>query len=129
VSGKKSYFASAGILETARNPVSIAVYVFTLSCFLASRLAFLNLKGETGKMRRLALTMTLACVLSGAVRAGEIHTTGAVAMPTPSPVTATGEIPSIGVTIAGEIDSTGATTPQESSALITIILTIISIVP
>jgi hypothetical protein len=96
--------------------VSIAVYVFTLSCFLASTLAFLNLKGETGKMRRLALTMALACVLSVVARAGEIPTTGVIATPTPSPVTA-----------YGEIHSTAEAAPEASTAL-TIILTIISIV-
>jgi hypothetical protein len=92
--------------------VSIAVYVFTLSCFLASTLAFLNLKGETGKMRRLA---------------GEIPTTGVIATPTPSPVTAYGEIHTTGVTTAGEIHSTAEAAPEASTAL-TIILTIISIV-
>jgi hypothetical protein len=68
-------------------------------------------------MRRLALAIALACVLSGVARAGEIPTTGAVAQPTPSPVTA-----------AGEIHSTGATAPEDSSTLLTIILTVISIV-
>ena len=120
------------ILVTARDAVSIALYVFTLSCFLASRLAFLNLKGETDKMRRLALAIALACALSGVVRAGEIHTTGAVATPTPSTVTVTGEIHPTGAIAPpppGEIPGTGATAPQESSALLTIILTLISIVP
>jgi hypothetical protein len=107
--------------------VSIAVYVFTLSCFLASTLAFLNLKGETGKMRRLALTMALACVLSVVARAGEIPTTGVIATPTPSPVTAYGEIHTTGVATAGEIHSTGEAAPEASTAL-TIILTLISIV-
>ena len=78
-------------------------------------------------MRRLALTIALACVLSGAVRAGEIHTTGAV-----------GEIPSTGAPAPGEIHSTGAmaageihtpSAPEESSTVVTIILTVISIVP
>ena len=68
-------------------------------------------------MRRLALAIALACVLSGAVRAGEIHTTGAVATPTPSPVT-----------VIEENNSTGATAPQASSTVLTIILTLISIV-
>ena len=79
-------------------------------------------------MRRLALAIALACVLSGVVHAGEIHTTGAVAPPTPSTVPATGEIPT-GGTAPGEIHSTGATAPQESSTVLTIILTLISIVP
>ena len=100
--------------------MSIVLYVITLSCFLASVLAFL--KGETDKMRRLTLAVALACVLSGAVRAGEIASTGAVASPTPSPATAPGEISSTGATTPGEILSTEATA-------LTIILTLISIVP
>jgi hypothetical protein len=71
-------------------------------------------------MRRLALAITLGCVLSGMVRAGEIPTTGAIASPTPSPATAPGEISSTGATTPGEIHSTEA---------LTIILTLISIVP
>jgi hypothetical protein len=94
--------------------------------FLPVRWHFLNLKGETGKMRRLALMIAMACVLSGAVRAGEIHTTGAVATPTPSPIIPAGEIPGTGV--IGEIHSTGATAPETSSTALTIILTLLSIV-
>jgi|KBSSwiStaDraftv2_1062776.scaffolds.fasta_scaffold331998_1 hypothetical protein len=75
-------------------------------------------------MRRLALAITLGCVLSGMVRAGEIPTTGAIASPTPSPATAPGEIHPTGVvaTTPGEIHTTG-------EAALTIILTLISIVP
>ena len=75
-------------------------------------------------MRRLILAMALSCVLSGAIHGGEIHSTGAVALPTPTPSTATapGEIPSTGVTAPGEIHTTG-------EAALTIILTLISIVP
>lgn len=68
-------------------------------------------------MKRLALTMALTCVLSGAAYAGDMHSTGAVAPP-PPPST---------VTAPGEMSSTGA--PQESNTVLTIILTIISIVP
>jgi hypothetical protein len=64
-------------------------------------------------MRRLALAIGLACVLSGMAHAGEIHTTVAVASPTPSPVTITGEIPA---------------TDGESTTVLAIILTLISIV-
>ena len=71
-------------------------------------------------MRRLTLAIALACVLSGAVRAGEMASTGAVASPTPSPATLPGEISSTGATTPGEIHSTEA---------LTIILTLISIVP
>jgi hypothetical protein len=69
-------------------------------------------------MRRLALAVALACVLSGVARAGEIHSTGKVASPTPTPVP-----------VAGEIPSTGGTAPEEASTVLTIILTLISIVP
>jgi hypothetical protein len=74
-------------------------------------------------MRRLALMITLACVLSGLVQAGEIHTTGAIATPTPSPTIAYGGIPTTSLPTAVNIPGTGATVP------LTIILTIISIVP
>src|SRR6185503_3402313 len=91
---------------------------------------FLNLKGETGKMRRLALTIALASVLSGAVRAGEIPSTGAVATPTPSTTTITGEIPTSDK--AGEVPTAGVIGEIHTTSAIdplTIILTIISIVP
>ena len=90
--------------------------------FLPVRWHFLNLKGETGKMRRLALTIALACVLSVVTHAGEIPTTGVIATPTPSPMKTYGEIHTTGVATAGEIPSTGATAP------LTVILTLISIV-
>jgi len=73
-------------------------------------------------MRRLTLAIALACVLSGAVRAGEMASTGAVASPTPSPATVPGEIHPTGATAPGEIPTTG-------EAALTIILTLISIVP
>jgi hypothetical protein len=75
-------------------------------------------------MRRLALAITLACVLSGTGRAGEIPTTGLTASPSPSPATVPGEIHPTGVvaTTPGEIHITG-------EAALTIILTLISIVP
>ena len=76
-----------------------------------------RLKGETDKMKRLALAIVLACALSGVVQAGEIHTTGAVAPPPPQPLTA-----------AEEIHTTAATAPEEPSTLLTIILTLIDIV-
>ena len=81
-------------------------------------------------MRRLTLAVALACVLSGAARAGEMHSTGVVAPPPPpSTVSVNGEIPATGTTAPGEIPSTGATAPQQSGTLLTIILTLISIVP
>jgi hypothetical protein len=77
--------------------------------------------------------MALACVLSGVAHAGEMHSTGAVAPPTPSTVNAAGEIHSTGATAPGEIPSTGATEPGEipttGATALTIILTLISIVP
>jgi len=75
-------------------------------------------------MRRLALAVVLACVLSGVVCAGEIHTTGAVGDIPTTGVPMTGEIPG-----TGEIHSTGAATPEAASTVLTIILTVISIVP
>ena len=109
--------------------MSIALYVFTLVCFLASALAFLSLKGETDKMRRLALAFALATVLTGVVRAGEIPTTGVAAPLPPCTVRATGEIPTTGATAPGTIPTPCATAPQDSSAILTIILALISIVP
>lgn len=77
-------------------------------------------------MRRLAIAMALACVLSGAARAGEIPSTGATAPRPPCTVPATG---TTGATAPGEILTPCATTPQESSTVLTIILTLISIIP
>ena len=70
-------------------------------------------------MKRLALAITLACVLLGIARAGEMHPTGAVATPTPTPGT---------VTTTGDIPTNGATATEPSSTLLTIILTINSLV-
>ena len=78
-------------------------------------------------MRRLALAIAMTCVLSSVVCAGEIHSTGAVGEIPTSGAPAPGEIPSTGVSTIGEIQTTGA--PQESSTALTIILTLISIVP
>lgn len=80
-------------------------------------------------MRRLALAIALACVLSGVAHAGEIHSTGAVAPPTPGEIhttgaAAAGEIPTTGEAVAGEVPSTGG----DSTTVLTIILTFISIV-
>jgi hypothetical protein len=72
-------------------------------------------------MRRLALAVVLACTLSAVAHAGEIHPTGAVASPSPSP------IPSA-VTTTGDVPTNGATAPQDSSTVVEIILTLISIV-
>jgi len=76
-----------------------------------------QLKGENDRMRHLALALVLACVLACTARAGEIHTTGAVAPPATTPVTITGEVP-----------ATGETASEESSTILAIILTLISIV-
>jgi len=78
-------------------------------------------------MRRLALAIAFAGVLSGAmVRAGEIHTTGAVATPTPGSMATNGDIHGTGVT--GDTPPTDATTDEASTTMLTIILTLISIV-
>ena len=58
-------------------------------------------------MRRLALAIAFACVLSGLARAGEIPSTGVI----------------------GQIHTTGVTASEASSTALTIILTLISIVP
>ena len=76
-------------------------------------------------MRRFALAMALACVLSGVIRAGEIHSTRAVGEIPTSDVA--GEIPTSGA--IGEIHTTGQSAPEESTTALTIILTLISIVP
>lgn len=79
-------------------------------------------------MRRLTLAITLACVLSGVAHAGEIHPTGATAPAAPGSVRTTDTIPSTGATI-GKTQTTGETAPEESETVLTIILTLISIVP
>ena len=69
-------------------------------------------------MRHLAIALVLACVLSGTVSAGEIPTTSATApQPPPCPVVA-----------AGEIHTTSATATGESSTVLTLILTLLSVV-
>jgi hypothetical protein len=68
-------------------------------------------------MKRFALAIALACVLSGTALAGDIPSTGA-----PAP----GDIPSTGApspALAGDIPSTGAPSP-----IVTVILTILSLV-
>lgn len=78
-------------------------------------------------MRRLALAIALACVLSGMAHAGEIHSTGAVAPPKPGEIhttgaAAAGEIPATGEAVAGEVPSTGG----DSTTVLAIVLTLIS---
>jgi len=63
-------------------------------------------------MRRLALAIALACALSGAVRAGEVPSTGAPAPQPSSPVV-----------------TAGGTAPEASNSVLTIILTLLGIVP
>lgn len=68
-------------------------------------------------MKRFALAIALACVLSGTALAGDIPSTGA-----PAP----GDIPSTGAASparVGDIPSTGAPSP-----IVTVILTILSLV-
>ena len=81
-------------------------------------------------MRHLAMALALACVFSGVTRAGEIHSTGAIAAP--------GETPGTGMATGGEIPpangmgenhNTGATASDASDALLATILTLIDIVP
>ena len=75
----------------------------------------LKLKGEQ-IMKRFALAVALACVLSGTALAGDSHTTGAPA-PAPAP---------------GDVHTTGAPSPapskESSSVAATLILAILSFV-
>lgn len=68
-------------------------------------------------MRRLAFAIALACLLSGGVRAGEIHPTGVVAPPPPNTLTA-----------ANGIQTTSATAAADSTAVLTILLAFLGIV-
>ena len=70
-------------------------------------------------MRHLAIAALLACMLLGTARAGEVPSTGVVA---PNP----GEIHTTRVATTGELPTTDGT---ESTTVLTIILTLISIVP
>jgi|GEM_PF-1138293 len=85
-------------------------------------------------MRRFALAVALACVLSGVARAGEIPTSG-VTSPTEGTVTVAGEIPTTGGTAPstpgtapGDVPTNGGTQAEDSSTVLTIILTFIGIV-
>src|ERR1044072_9131189 len=82
-------------------------------------------QSRTEKMKRLTLAIAFACVLTGVVRAGEIHTTVAVASPTPNTETDAGEVPANGAVAAADIPGADATAPQE---LLTIILAFLAIV-
>lgn len=90
-----------------------------------------QLKGETEGMRRLALAVVLACVLSGTSTAGEIPTTGVPAPQTSSSVVTTGEIPSSDRTLqlssTGEIPSSDRTESESSAIVLAILLSIFSI--
>jgi hypothetical protein len=68
-------------------------------------------------MRRLTLTVVLACALCGMARAGEVPSTGATQPPPP---------PQSSVSTSGEIISTDATTLESADTLLTLILTLIS---
>ena len=66
-------------------------------------------------MRHLAIALLLACMFSGTARAGEVPSTGVV-----------GPQPSSSVGVTSEIPTTGETTAQDSTTILTIILTLIS---
>jgi hypothetical protein len=69
-------------------------------------------------MRQLAIAVLLACMLSGTARAGEVPSTGAV-----------GSQPSSSAGVTGEIRTSGTPAPcGDSTSVLTIILTLISIV-
>jgi hypothetical protein len=50
---------------------------YTILCLLQNGLHDSTLKGESEKMKRFALAIALACVLSGSALAGDVHSTGA----------------------------------------------------
>lgn len=77
-------------------------------------------------MRRLALAIALACVLSGVTRAGEIHTTGAVTPPGGGHGRVASDTPSVATT--AEIPTTDEIASDASSTAISIFLTLINIV-
>lgn len=107
-----NYVTDTSLNTGLRVKSPICIYIDRVSCQQAG---ILKLKGENDRMRHLALALVLACVLAGTARAGEIHPTGAVATPPPpTPLAITGEIP-----------TTEETAPEESSTVLTIILTLI----
>jgi len=83
-------------------------------------------------MRRLALAVVLACVLSGVAQAGEIPTSDRTP-PGSRLVQTVGEIPSGDrtpppVSITGEIPSSDRTESESSAIVLAILLSIFSIV-
>lgn len=70
-------------------------------------------------MRRLTLAVVLACALCGIARGGEIPSTGIISPPPP---------PESSMSTSGDTIPTDATTLDSSDALLTTILTVISIV-
>jgi len=76
-------------------------------------------------MKRLTLAIAFACVLTGVVRAGEIHTTVAGASPAPNTKTTAGGSLSSDVVAPGDSPATDATAPRE---VLTIILALLDIV-
>ena len=89
-----------------------------------------QLKGETEGMRRLAIAVVLACVLSGTAWAGEIPSSdrtppGLVVRPGEIPI-CDGTTPQVSST--GEIPSIGVTESESSDIMLTFLLSIISIV-
>src|SRR5688572_30912196 len=76
------------------------------------------------RMRHLALAAVLACVLSGAVTAGEIPSGDRTTPQATSSVVPPGEIPTSDRTTpssAGEVPTTGSTAPDSSIILLTIV--------
>jgi hypothetical protein len=74
-------------------------------------------------MKRFALAIMLACVLSDSALAGDVHTTGA-----PAPVP--GDSHTVGAAAPGDIHTTGdpVSTTQSSSVAAKLILAILSFV-
>jgi len=77
-------------------------------------------------MKRLTLAIAFACVLTGVVRAGEIHTTVAGASPAPNTKTTAGGSLSSDAVAPVDIAGTDATAPQEALTIILALLDIVS---
>jgi len=76
-------------------------------------------------MRHLALALLLACMISGVARAGEIPTSDRTTPPGSSSRETPGEIPCCDR--SGEIPTDEGPAPQASTALLAIMLTLITI--
>ena len=114
VSVRELALPALDLSHTARRRVNTRICIYTM-LILCQWIGILNSK-EKRRMRHLALAVLLAGMLSGTARAGEIPSTGVVSPPPPRTLMTTGEIP-----------TSDATTLEVPGALLTIILTLITI--